>query len=174
MIRLTFATTATLALLLLCASPSGIDAQSDTPVTIKDGGSIILHPDGLDSGVWTLNSAEIRHTNAKGVLKSLQVLDGGSNRCAGTLTCGVDATKAWRIQIAYGAGRITVASLAREKGIHFTQRNLPFDKFTANGNKDEREFGHGDGKKITSVSINGGTTLCSGKGCEIDLVFTPK
>jgi len=40
MTRITLATALTLAVLLLCGSPSQIQAQSDTKIVIKDGGSL--------------------------------------------------------------------------------------------------------------------------------------
>ena len=56
MIRLTLTTSFPLAILLLCGSPSRIEAQGNTPITIKDG-SIVLHADGLDDaarGIFAL------------------------------------------------------------------------------------------------------------------------
>ncbi len=174
--RLTLATALTLAVLLMCSSPSRIQAQSgDTKIVIRDGGSIILHADGLDGGSnWTLQKSEVRHKNSSGVLSGLQILDAGSDRCAGNPTCGLDPAKPWTIQVAYGKGTVTIASISENKGVHLTHSKLPFDKWKNTGNADEREFGHGDGHRISSVKVNGGASLCSGKGCEITVYFRPQ
>jgi hypothetical protein len=58
--------------------------------------------------------------------------------------------------------------------VHLTHRKLPFDKWQHTANANEREFGHGDGHRISSVTVNGGGNLCSGKGCEIDVSFRPQ
>ena len=175
MTRLTLATVLTIAILLLSGSPSRIDAApGDTKIVVQDGGSIILRSDGLDSGAnWTLTSGELRHKNALGILSGLQIAEAGSSKCANAM-CGIDATKPWKIQLVYNNGSVTLSSISSNKGLHLTHRNIPFDQWKKTANPDEREFGHGDGHKITSVKVNNGANLCAGKGCEITLLFTPK
>ena len=66
MIKLTLTTSLPLAILLLCGSPSRIEASGDTPITVKDGGSILLRADGLDAAKnWKIGSGELRHLNTK-------------------------------------------------------------------------------------------------------------
>ena len=176
MTRITLATALTLAVLLLCGSPSQIQAQSDTKIVIKDGGSLLLRPDGLDAGkTWKFSRAEVRHRNTKGVLTALQITDGTTDRCAGSPTCGVDPTKPWTIQVTYGAGSVTIASLSSNKGVHVTQNGLPFDQWKTTANADEREFGHGDGYHITGIQVTGNSAnLCSGNGCQIIAHYSPR
>lgn len=173
--RLTLATAFALAVLLMCSSPSRVQAWGDTKIVIKDGGSILLHADGLDAGDnWTFSAAEVRHKNTAGVLSGLQIKDAGTDRCGGDAMCGVDPGKPWKVQVTYGAGWVTIASYSASRGVHLTHRKLPFDKWQRTGNADERMFGHGDGKRITKVAVNGGANLCSGNGCEIDVSFRPQ
>jgi hypothetical protein len=171
--RLTLATAFALAVLLMCSSPSRIEAQGNTPIVIKDGGSLLLQAAGLDAGDnWTISALEIRHKNTSGVLGGLQIKDAGADQCGGKATCGVDPTKPWRIRVSYGAGWVTIASYSANKGVHLTHRNMPFDKWAHTSNGDEREFGHGDGHRISGVKVNGGANLCSsGKGCEVDVTY---
>ena len=173
MTRPTLATLA-IAILLLSGNPSRIAAQGNTKITIQDGGSIILRPDGLDSGAnWTLTKSEIRHKNAAGILASLEISEAGAAKCANA-TCGIDATKPWKIQLVYGVGSLTLSSLSANKGVHLRHHSLPFDQWKKTANADEREFGHGDGNKISSVMVNGGPNLCAGKGCVITLLYKPQ
>ncbi|MGB7761022.1 MAG: hypothetical protein WBL61_14400 [Bryobacteraceae bacterium] len=175
MTRLTLVTALTLAVLLLCGSPSRIQASSDTRIVVGDGGSILLRADGLDAGKnWKFSAAEVRHRNAKGVLIGLQVTEAGDDRCEGSSTCGVDPTKPWTIEVTYGAGSVTIASVSSNNGVHLTHSGLPFDKWKRTANADEREFGHGDGKRIGSVKVNNGANLCSGKGCQITVHYSPR
>jgi len=177
MTRLTLATALTLAVLLLCGSPSQIQAQSDTKIVIKDGGSILLRPDGLDAGkTWKFSRDEVRHRNSKGVLTSLQITDGTTDRCAGSATCGVDPNQPWTIQVTSSAGSVTIASVSANKGVHLTHVGLPFDQWKRTTNADEREFGqHGDGNHITGITVKGNNAnLCSGKGCQITVQYSPR
>lgn len=82
MIRFTLTTSLTLAV-LLCGSSSRLQA-GDTPITVKDGGSILLSAGGLDAGkTWKVSPNELRHLDAKGVLTSLKITEGGADRCGG-------------------------------------------------------------------------------------------
>jgi len=174
--RFTLATALAVAVLLLCSSPSRMQAQpGDTKIVIKDGGSIIMRADGLDAGLnWTLKKGEVRHHNSAGLLTGLQVTEADADKCGGNPTCGIDPTQPWKIQVAYGSGTLIVSSIAANKGIHLTHSKLPFDKWQHTANTDEREFGHGDGNRISSLRINGGNSLCSGKGCVITVSYRPQ
>ncbi|MGD0618804.1 MAG: hypothetical protein ABSB67_14195 [Bryobacteraceae bacterium] len=176
MLRFTLVIALSIAMLLLCGSPARIQAfTGDTPIVIKDGGSLVLGLDGLDAGSnWTYSRDEIRHRNAGGVLTGLQIKEAGVDRCGGDARCGVDPAKPWKIRVAYGAGWLTISSVSVEKGVHLTHRNLPFDTWKKTGNPDQREFGHGDGQRISGVKVNGGANLCAGKGCEITVYYRPK
>ena len=173
--RLTLATALTLAVLLLCGSPPRIQAQGNTKIVIKDGESLVLRADGLDAGAnWTFSRAEVRHRNANGVLTGLQITEAGADRCAGDPKCGVDPAKPWKIQVNYGAGTVTIASISAHKGVHLTHNKIPFDQWQRTANADEREFGHGDGRRISSIKVNDGASLCSGYGCEITVYLSPQ
>ncbi|MGD0047443.1 MAG: hypothetical protein ABSE42_10525 [Bryobacteraceae bacterium] len=175
MTRLTLVTALTLAVLLICGSPSQIQASSDTRIVIQDGGSILLHADGLDAGkTWKYAAAEVRHRNSKGVLHTLQITEAGGDLCGGSAICGVDPAKPWTIQVTYGAGSVTIASVSSNKGVHLTHSGLPFDQWKRTANADEREFGHGDGQHITGIKVNNGANLCSGKGCIITVQYSPR
>jgi hypothetical protein len=175
MIRLTLANALPLAVLLLCGSPSRILAQGDTKIVVGDGGSLLLRADGLDAGnTWTWSKAEVRHQNSNGVLSHVLITEAGADRCAGNPTCGIDPAKPWKIQVTHGAGSVTIASISANKGLHLTHRKLPFDQWQRTANADEREFGHGDGYRIGSIKVNNGASLCSGNGCEITLLFSPR
>ena len=172
--QLTLSTTLTLAALLGCGGLSRMEA-SDTKVTVKDGGSILLRADGLDAGTaWSFSRNEVRHKNAKGVLTGLQITEAGAARCAGAPLCGVDPAQPWKVQANYGPGTVTIASVSASKGVHLTHVNLPFDKWQRTANADEREFGHGDGRRIGGIKVNGGPSLCSGNGCQITVSFSPR
>ena len=142
---------------------------------IKDGGSILLRADGLDAGkTWNFSRNEIRHRNLKGVLTALQIADGTTDRCAGSPTCGVDPARLWTVQVNYGGGSVTIASVSSNQGVHLTHSGLPFDQWKPTGNADEREFHHGDGLRITSIKVNNGANLCSGHGCVITAHYSPR
>jgi|ERR1019366_2872411 hypothetical protein len=177
MIRLTFTTALTFTALLLCGSLSRIQA-ADTKIVVKDGGSILLRADGLEAGKnWKISRGELRHLNAKGVLSGLKVTEGGADRCAGDPKCGIDPAKPWAIQVIYNARWVTIASVSANKGVHVKlSPKILFDQWQKTANTDEREFGHGDGRHISSIKVNGSaTSLCSGKGgCEITLLFSPR
>jgi hypothetical protein len=168
------ATALALTVLLLGGSLSRIQA-ADTKVVVKDGGSILLRADGLDAGTtWTFSPAEVRYHNVKGVLSGLQITDAGADRCAGDPKCGIDPTKPWKIQVVYNARWVTIASVSANKGLHLKlSPKIPFTQWKKTATADEREFGHGDGRHISSVKVNGrATSLCSGKGdCEITVLF---
>jgi hypothetical protein len=175
--RLTLETALPLAVLLLCGSLAQIRA-ADTKIVVKDGGSLLLRADGLDAGqTWTLNPGELRHQNGNGVLSGLQITEAGADRCAGKTTCGIDPAKPWKIQLVYNARWVTIASVSSNKGLHVKfSPKIPFTQWQKTGNTDEREFGHGDGRHISSIKVNGSaTSLCSGKGgCEITVLFSPQ
>ncbi len=161
--------------MLLCGSPSRIQAQSDTKIVIKDGGSILLRADGLDAGkTWTVKPNEIRHANSNGVLSGLQITEAGADRCATSRTCGVDPTQPWTVQVTYGAGSVAISSISSNQGLHLTQSELPFDQWQHTTHADEREFGHGDGLRITNIKVNNGASLCSRNGCVIVVHFPPQ
>jgi len=175
MTRLTLAIALTLAVLLLCGSPSQMQAQSTTKIVIKDAGSILLHADGLDAGKsWKFGRDEVRHRNLKGVLTELQITDGTADRCGGSATCGIDPSMPWAIQVAYGSGAVAIASVSENKGVRLTHVALPFDQWKPTANADEREYGHGDGNHITAINVNSGPNLCSGKGCQITVRYSPR
>jgi hypothetical protein len=175
MIRLTLQTILAPAILLLSGSLVEIQA-SDTKVTLKDGGSILLHVDGLESAKdWTVKPSELRHMNRKGVLSGLQITEAGEDRCADDPKCGIDPAVKWTIQVVYGEDSLTIAPVIGNKGLHVRfPRNLPFDKWERTEKTDERQFGHGDGKHIVSIKVNNGDSLCAGHGCEIVLTFSPR
>jgi hypothetical protein len=175
MTRLTLATALTLVVLLLCGSLARIQA-ADTKVVVKDGDSLLLHADGLDAAkTWTLNPAEVRFRNGSSVLSGLQITEAGADRCAGDPKCGIDPTKPWTIQVVYNARWVTIASLSANKGLHIKlSPKILFAQWKKTATADERQFGHGDGRHISSVKVNGSaTSLCSGKGgCEITILFS--
>jgi hypothetical protein len=175
--RLTLATALTPVILLLCGSLARIQA-ADTKIVVKDGGSLLLQADGLDTGqTWTLNPAELRHRNSKGVLSGLQITEAGADRCAGDPKCGVDPTKPWKILMVYNARWITIESVSANKGLHIKlSPKILFTLWQKTANTGERMFGHGDGRHISTIKVNGSaTSLCSGKGgCEITLLFSPR
>jgi hypothetical protein len=175
MIKLTLTTSLTLAILLLCG-PSRIEAQGNTPITVKDGGSLLLHVGGLDAGKnWKVNSGELRHLNAKGVLSGLQITEAGADRCAGDPKCGIDPAQPWKIQVTYNARVVTISSVSANKGLHLKfSAKIPFNQWQKTATADERVFGHGDGRYIGSIKVNGAaTSLCAGKGgCEVTLTYT--
>jgi hypothetical protein len=175
--RLTLATALAPVVLLVCGTPARLQA-ADTKIVVKDGGSLLLQADGLDAGqTWTLNPAELRHQNAKGVLSALQITEVGADRCAGKTTCGIDPAKPWKIQLVYNSRWITIASVSANKGLHIKlSPKILFTLWKKTANADEREFGHGDGRHVSSIKVNGSaTSLCSGKGgCEITLLFSPR
>jgi len=176
MLRLSLTTSLTLAL-LLCGSPSRIEAQGNTPITIKDGGSILLHLAGLDQGKnWKIVSGEVRHLNAKGVLSGLQITDAGADRCAGDPKCGIDPSQPWKVLVTYNAQVVTISSLSGNRGLRLKfAGKIPFNQWQKTAAADERVFGHGDGRHIGSVKVNGGANLCSGKGgCDVTLRYTPQ
>jgi hypothetical protein len=177
MTRTTLATAITLAVLLLCGSLARMQA-ADTKVVIKDGGSILLHADGLDAGnTWTISPAEVLLRNGNGLLSGLQITEAGGDRCAGDPKCGIDPTKPWKIQMIYNARWVTIASVSANKGLHIKlSPKILFTQWQKTAATDEREFGHGDGRYFSSVKVNGSaSSLCSGKGrCQINLVFTPQ
>jgi len=170
--QLTLSTTLTLAALLGCGGLSRMEA-SDTKVTVKDGGSILLRADGLDAGkTWTVSRAEVRNLNANGVLSGVQISAAGADRCAGDPKCRINLARPWNIQVSYGAGSVTIASISANRGLHLKHNKLPFDQWQRTANADERQFGHGDGHHITSIKVNNGANLCPGNGCEITLIFS--
>jgi hypothetical protein len=174
MIKLTLTASLPLAILLLCGSPSPIEAQGSSPITVKDGGSVLLIAGGLDAGTaWNVTNW-LQHKNAAGVLSSLKITEAGADRCAGSATCGVDPSKHWTIQVNYAAASVTIASVSANKGVRVKfSRAIPFAKWQKTANADERAFGHGDGLHITGIAVNNGPNLCPGKdGCEVDLVYT--
>ena len=137
---------------------------------IKDGGSLLLGADGIDAGnAWTVGADEIRHGDSHLVLTGLQIADGDNIRCKNPRACGANPAKPWNIRIGYGAGSVTISSLSSNTGVHLTHHQHPFDKWQRTGNADEREIGHGDGLRITSITVNGHANLCSGHGCQVAL-----
>jgi len=108
------------------------------------------------------------------VLHTLQITEAGGDLCGGSAICGVDPAKPWTIQVTYGAGSVTIASVSSNKGVHLTHSGLPFDQWKRTANADEREFGHGDGQHITGIKVNNGANLCSGKGCIITVQYSPR
>jgi hypothetical protein len=169
-ITLALAPALALAMLLLCGNPSRVLAQANTKIVIKDGGSLLLSADGLDKGnVWTVGADEIRHGDSNLVINGLQIADGDNLRCKNLRACGANPGKPWKIRITYGSGSVTIASLSSNKGVHLTHDQLPFDKWQRTGNTDEREIGHDDGVRISSITVNGRANLCSGHGCQVTL-----
>jgi hypothetical protein len=174
-ITLALAPALALAILLLCGGSSRMLAQANTKIVIKDGESLLFSADGIDAGnAWTVSADEIRHGNSNLVLNSLQIADGDNLRCKNPRACGANPAKPWKIRIAYGAGAVTVASLSSNTGVHLTHNQLPFDTWKHTTNADERQIGHGDGRRIASISVNGGANLCSGHGCQVTLSFSPR
>jgi|SRR5580658_1703984 hypothetical protein len=172
MIRLTLTPSLILAV-LLCGSPSRTQAQGSTPITIKDGGSILLHASGLDAGAqWNVSPDEIKHLNGSGMLSAVQITEAGADRCNGDTKCGIDLTQAWTIKISHASGWVAIGSVSGNKGLHLTHHKLPFDLWKPTGNTDEREFGHGDGHRIKGVRVNGGPNLCGGHGCVVTVIYT--
>ena len=175
MIKLTITTALPLAVLLLCGSPSRMEASGDTPITIKDGGSILLYAGGLDAGkTWRVNG-KLVHLIGAGTLTSLKVTEAGADRCAGKPTCGVDASKHWTIEVNYGASSVTISSVSGNNGVQVKfSRHIPIAKWHKTANPDEREFGaHGDGGKITGIALDNGPNICAAKdGCQVDLTYT--
>jgi hypothetical protein len=175
MIRLTLTSTFTLSLLLFGIPSRAQAASGDTPITVKDGGSVLLHAEGLDDATkWKVLKTELRHGDPNGVLSGLQVTESGADRCAGNPTCGINATQPWKIRIVYNDRWITIASLSGNKGVHVKfSRLISFDQWKKTQNANEREFGHGDGHHITSIKLNGSaTSLCAGKGnCEVTVLY---
>jgi hypothetical protein len=152
-----------------------MEASGDTPITIKDGGSVLLYAGGLDDGkTWKAIRGELRHLNATGVLSGVKVVEAGADRCAGDAKCGVDLYQHWTIQVNYGAASLTIASVSANKGVHVRfSRYIPFAKWRKTANADERAFGHGDGLHITGIAVNNGPNLCAGKdGCEVTVIYT--
>ncbi|MGA3027410.1 MAG: hypothetical protein ABSF98_21845 [Bryobacteraceae bacterium] len=175
--RLILATALTIAVLLLCGSPSRLQAYfADTKIVVGDGGSILLRLDGLDAGnTWKYGAGEVRHRNRKGVLDGLQITEAGADRCGGDPMCGVDPKRPWSIQVTYGSGWVTISSVSANNGVHLRHHNLAFDKWQRTANPDERAFGHGDGLHIGNITLNNGKSLCSGHGgCVITASFKPQ
>jgi hypothetical protein len=175
MIRLTCTTSLALAL-LVSGSLSRIEASGDTPITVKDGGSIVLIADGLDAAVkWQIGGAELRHRIPGGVLTGVKITEEGADRCSGDAMCGIDPTQPWSIRVIYNARIVTIASLSGNKGLHvkFSPKIL-FTQWKKTGVVDQRVFGHGDGRYISSIKVNGGTiSRCAGKGgCEVTVTYT--
>ncbi|HUE03814.1 MAG TPA: hypothetical protein VMR62_29940 [Bryobacteraceae bacterium] len=164
------------AILLLCGGTSRMKASGDTPITVKDGGSILLIADGLDGGkTWTSGSAELRHMNVQGVLSSVKITEAGADRCGGDPKCGIDPSKPWNIRVVYNGRWITIASVNANKGVHVTfSPKVSFDQWKKSGGADQREFGHGDGRHISTIKVNGkAASLCAGKGgCAVTVVYT--
>jgi hypothetical protein len=173
MIKLTLATSM-LAILLLCG-PSRMQAQGSTPITVKDGGSILLDAGELDAGsIWKVSSGELLHLKTNGVLSSLKITEGGADRCAGQPTCGIDPAKPWKIQVVYKSRWVTIASVSANKGVHVRfSPKISFTQWQKTANPNERQFGHGDGLHISSIRVNGSaTSLCAGKGgCEVTATY---
>ncbi|MGA3189693.1 MAG: hypothetical protein ABSF22_21510 [Bryobacteraceae bacterium] len=175
MIRFTLTAVLTIGVLMLLGSPRMGARPKDTKIVVGDLGSIVIQADGLDDGSnFTLSSTEIRHKNTGGTLSSVDIAEASASKCGGSATCGIDASKAWKIDVVYGAGSLSISSISSNKGVHLKQHKLAFDQWKKTGNTDERVYGHGDGNKITSVKVNGGANLCAAKGCLITLLFTPQ
>ena len=175
MLKLTITTSVPLAVLLLCGGPSRMEASGDTPITIKDGGSILLLAGGLDADkTWKVTS-RLQHLIGTGMLTKLKVTEAGADVCAGKATCGVDASKYWTIEVNYGASSVTISSVSGNKGVRVKfSRHIPFAQWKKTANLDEREFGgHGDGGKVTGIALDNGPNICAGKdGCQVDLIYT--
>ncbi|MGO4885290.1 MAG: hypothetical protein ACLP59_31365 [Bryobacteraceae bacterium] len=175
MLRFTLTTSSALAMLLL-SSPARMAAAGDTPVTVKDGGSILLIAYGLDAGTnWKIKASELRHLIGNGTLTGVKITEAGADKCAGDAKCGVDPTQRWTIQVNYGAVTFTISSVSGNKGFHVKfPHNALFTQWQKTANGDEREFGsHGDGGKITGITVNGGPNLCAGQdGCLVTVVYT--
>jgi hypothetical protein len=112
--------------------------------------------------------------SVKGVLAGVQITEGGADRCAGNATCGIDATKPWSIRVVYRLRWVTISSVSANKGLHVKfSPKIPFTQWQKTANADERVFGHGDGAYISSIKVNGGASLCSGKGgCQVTVTYT--
>lgn len=172
--KLTATTSLPIAMLLLCGSPARMAASGDTPITVKDGGSILIVAGGLDMGTWKISHGELRHVIATGTLNGVKITEAGADRCAGDAKCGIDTSQKWTIQVNYGAASLTLASWSGNKGMHVKfSRNIPLAQWQKTANADEREFGHGDGNRITGIAVNNGPNLCAGKdGCAVTLIYT--
>jgi hypothetical protein len=175
MIKTTLTSSLALAVLLFCGGASEMKASGDTPIIIKDGGSILIVATGLDGGsTWKVGKAELRHLIGTGVLSSVKIAEAGADRCAGDPMCGIDPSQKWTIQVNYGPASLNIASVSGNKGAHVKfGKNIPFTQWQKTANADEREFGHGDGNRITGITVNNGPNLCAGKdGCQITVVYT--
>jgi hypothetical protein len=160
--------------LLLCGILSRIEAQTNTPITVKDG-SIQLTAEGLDAGTnWKSTAAELRHANPNGVITSVQITENGADRCNGDPKCSIDTTKPWSIVLNYDLRTVTLSSISANKGLHVRfSPKIPFTGWKKNGT-DTREYGEGDGHHISSIKVNGQhTSLCAGKGgCTVTVIYT--
>lgn len=175
MIRLTCTTSLTLAM-LVGGSLSRLAASGDTPITVKDGGSLVLIVDGLDAATkWQIAGAELRHRIPGGVLTGVKITEGGADRCNGDPKCGIDPNQPWTIRVVYNARIVTIGSLMGNKGLHvkFSPKIL-FTLWKKAGDADQRVFGHGDGRKISSIKVNGEkVSRCAGNGgCAVTVVYT--
>ena len=165
------------AILLLPGSPMRVQASGSTPITIKDGGSILLHADGLDAlKDWQTYKYELRHAIANGTLSSVAITDGGADQCGGKPTCGIDTSKSWKIVITFDKHKVTLSSVSGKQGMHAKfSHEIALPNWQKAATADEREFGkHGDGLHITDIKVNrGATNLCSGKGaCAVTVTYT--
>src|SRR5579884_1794418 len=134
--RLTIATGMIAALVLFCSRPAAVRAQGNTKIIIKDGGSILLHADGLGGSGWNASwfKTQYTHKNTAGTLAGVQVVDGGQNRCTNA-TCGIDTSMPWSIVIQYDSGKVMrVESHKANKGIHI--RDSSFHKWSGEGTDD--------------------------------------
>ena len=86
-------------------------------------------------------------------------------------------SKPWKIRLTYNLRAVTISSVSANRGLHVTfSTKIPFTQWLKTAAADERVFGHGDGRHVSSIKVNGSaTSLCAGKGaCEVTVTYAPR